>query len=162
MGGGMQPYVIRSLLEQLALSQEVGEQIASVVRQVYDLFRKEDAELVEINPLVVTKAGGVVAGDAKLVIDDNAEYRHPEYAHLDQDRTPLEQEAHDKGITFIQLDGDIGVIANGAGLTMATIDILGLKGARGGTLLALGGTHDPGEVEQAFQTLIQAGPPLIP
>src|SRR2546428_13045478 len=105
MGGGMQPYVIRSLLEQLALSQEVGEQIASVVRQVYDLFRKEDAELVEINPLVVTKAGGVVAGDAKLVIDDNAENRHPEYANLDQNRTPLEQEAQAKGSTFIQTAG---------------------------------------------------------
>src|SRR3989442_83242 len=157
---GIQPYLIRSLLKQLALSQEVGEQIASVVRQVYDLFRKEDAELVEINPLVVTKAGGVVAGDAKLVIDDNAEYRHPEYANLDQDRTPLEQEAHDKGITFIQLDGDIGVIANGAGLTMATLDILGLKGGRGGTFLDLGGTDDPGKVKQAIEA-IEGGLKLV-
>src|SRR5437870_11921621 len=93
---GIQPYVLRSLLKQLALPKEIGDQFASVVRNAYDLFRKEDAELVEINPLVVTKDGRVVAGDAKLVIDDNAEYRHPEYANLDQDRTPLEQGAHDK------------------------------------------------------------------
>ena len=158
---GIQPYLVRSLLKELALTKDVGEQIASVVRNAYDLFRKEDAELVEINPLVVTKAGGVIAGDAKLVIDDNAEYRHPEYANLDQDRTPLEQEAHDKGITFIQLDGDIGVIANGAGLTMATLDILGLKGGRGGTFLDLGGTDDPGKVKQAFEILIKAAPSVI-
>jgi len=158
---GIQPYVIRSLLKELALPKELGDQVGSVVRNAYDLFRKEDAELVEINPLVVTKDGRVVAGDAKLVIDDNAEYRHPEYANLDQDRTPLEQEAHDKGITFIQLDGDIGVIANGAGLTMATLDILSLKGGKGGTFLDLGGTDDPAKVKQAFELLIKANPSVI-
>ncbi|HEX9567087.1 MAG TPA: ADP-forming succinate--CoA ligase subunit beta [Thermoplasmata archaeon] len=158
---GIQPYVLRSLLKQLGLPKEIGDQFASVVRNAYDLFRKEDAELVEINPLVVTKGGRVVAGDAKLVIDDNAEYRHPEYANLDQDRTPLEQEAHDKGITFIQLDGDIGVIANGAGLTMATLDILRLKGGKGGTFLDLGGTDDPAKVKQAFELLIKANPSVI-
>src|SRR2546428_12632654 len=94
---GIQPYVLRSLLKQLALPKEVGDQFASVVRNAYELFRKEDAELVEINPLIVPKDGRVVAGDAKLVIDDNAEYRHPEHANLDHDRTPPEQEAHDTG-----------------------------------------------------------------
>jgi len=137
---GLQPYVLRSLLRFLALPSEIGNQVAAIVRSACELFRREDAELVEINPLAITKAGRVTAGDAKLVIDDNAEYRHPEYANLDQDRTPLEQEAHDKGITFIQLDGDIGVIANGAGLTMATLDVLNLKGGKGGTFLDLGGT----------------------
>src|SRR3989454_9314420 len=158
---GLQPYVIRSLQAGLALDQEIGEQVAAIARRAYDLFRKEDAELVEINPLVVTKAGGVVGGDAKLVIDDNAEYRHPEYANLDQDRTPLEQEAHEKGITFIQLDGDIGVIANGAGLTMATLDVLNLKGGKGGTFLDLGGTDDPGKVAEAFEILLKAKPAAI-
>jgi len=116
---------------------------------------------VEINPLVVTSEGKVVAGDAKLVIDDNAEYRHPEYTNLDQDRTPLEQEAHDKGIVFIQLDGDIGVIANGAGLTMATLDALSLKGGKGGVFLDLGGTDDPAKVKQAFELLLKARPSVI-
>src|SRR6266699_4522855 len=137
---GLQPYVLRTMLSFLGLPKDAGDQVADIARRSYDLFRKEDAELVEINPLAVTRDGRVIAGDAKLVIDDNAEYRHPEYANLDQDRTPLEQEAHEKGITFIQLDGDIGVIANGAGLTMATLDVLNLKGGRGGTFLDLGGT----------------------
>ena len=158
---GLQPYVLRSMVSKLALPKEVGSQVATIVRHAYELFRKEDAELVEINPLVVTEQGRVIAGDAKLVIDDNAEYRHPEYANLDQDRTPLEQEAHEKGIVFIQLDGDIGVIANGAGLTMATLDVLNLKGGRGGTFLDLGGTDDPGKVQQAFGLMIKARPSVI-
>src|SRR3989454_11506720 len=107
------------MLSFLELPKDTGDRVADIVRRSYDLFRKEDAELVEINPLIVTKDGRVVAGDAKLVIDDNAEDRHPEYANLDQDRTPLEQEAHDKGITFIQLDGDICGIANGGALPMS-------------------------------------------
>ena len=158
---GIQPYVLRSLRAELGLSKEISDQVGSIARQAYELFRKEDAELVEINPLVVMPDGRVIAADAKLVIDDNAEYRHPEYANLDQDRTPLEQEAHDKGIVFIQLDGDIGVIANGAGLTMATLDALNLKGGKGGTFLDLGGTDDPEKVKQAFEILIKAHPAVI-
>ena len=157
----IQPYVLRSMRSKLGLSKEIGEQVASIARCTYELFRKEDAELVEINPLAVTTDGRVIAGDAKLVIDDNAEYRHLEYANLDQDRTPLEQEAHDKGIVFIQLDGDIGVIANGAGLTMATLDVLNLKGGKGGTFLDLGGTDDPEKVKEAFEILIKARPRVI-
>ncbi|TLZ73271.1 MAG: ADP-forming succinate--CoA ligase subunit beta [Methanobacteriota archaeon] len=158
---GLQPYVLRTMLSFLELPKDTGDRVADIVRRSYELFRKEDAELVEINPLAVTRDGRVIAGDAKLVIDDNAEYRHPEYANLDQDRTPLEQEAYEKGITFIQLDGDIGVIANGAGLTMATLDVLNLKGGRGGTFLDLGGTDDPEKVKQAFEILIKANPSII-
>src|SRR3989442_3073366 len=158
---GPQPYIWRALLRKLALPKEIGDQIVDIAWKAYNLFRKEDAELVEINPLAVTRDGRVVAGDAKLVVDDNAEYRHPEYATLDQDRTPLEEEAHAKGIAFIQLDGDIGVIANGAGLTMATLDALNLKGGRGGVFLDLGGTDDPEKVKQAFELLIKAHPSVI-
>src|SRR6059036_1936410 len=158
---GLQPYILRALAKALALPTQIASQVSDIAVKAYALFRGEDAELVEINPLAVLKDGRVMAGDAKLVIDDNAEYRHPEYADLDQDRTPLEQEAHDKGITFIQLDGDIGVIANGAGLTMATLDILSLKGGKGGTFLDLGGTDDPAKVKQAFELLIKANPSVI-
>lgn len=158
---GLQLYVLRGLRAKLGLPSEIGDQVVDVARKAYDLFRKEDAELVEINPLAVTSEGRVVAGDAKLVVDDNAEYRHPEYAAMDQERTPLEEEAHDKGITFIQLDGDVGVIANGAGLTMATLDILNLKGGRGGAFLDLGGTDDPKKVQEAFEILIKARPSVI-
>jgi len=158
---GLQPYVLRALVKKLALPKEIAAKVSDIARKAYDLFRREDAELVEINPLAVLRDGRVIAGDAKLVVDDNAEYRHPDYAELDQDRTPLEEEAHDKGITFIQLDGDIGVIANGAGLTMATLDVLGLKGGRGGTFLDLGGTDDPEKVKQAFEILLKAKPSVI-
>ncbi|HEV8595745.1 MAG TPA: ADP-forming succinate--CoA ligase subunit beta [Thermoplasmata archaeon] len=158
---GLQPYVLRNLAKGLALKNETSTQVTDIVKKLYALFRGEDAELVEINPLAVLKDGRVVAGDAKLVVDDNAEYRHPEYADLPQDRTPLEEEAHDKGITFIQLEGDIGVIANGAGLTMATLDVLNLKGGKGGTFLDLGGTDDPEKVKQAFEILLKAKPSAI-
>jgi len=158
---GLQPYVLRNLAKGLGLPKEVATQVSEIAKKMYALFRGEDAELVEINPLAVLKDGRVVAGDAKLVVDDNAEYRHKEYADLPQDRTPLEEEAHDKGITFIQLDGDIGVIANGAGLTMATLDVLNLKGGKGGTFLDLGGTDDPEKVKQAFEILLKAKPSVI-
>jgi succinyl-CoA synthetase beta subunit len=158
---GLQPYVLRTLVAFLGLQGHVADQVADIARRAFDLFRKEDAELVEVNPLVITKGGRVVAGDAKLIVDDNAEYRHLEYAKLDQDRTALEEEAHAKGITFIQLDGDIGVIANGAGLTMATLDVLNLKGGKGGTFLDLGGTDDPEKVAQAFEILLKAHPSVI-
>ena len=158
---GLQPYLIRGLKAKLGLPKEIGDQVADIARRAYALFRAEDAELVEINPLALLTDGRVVAGDAKLVVDDNAEYRHPDYAAMDQDRTPLEEEAHGKGITFIQLDGDVGVIANGAGLTMATLDVLNLKGGRGGTFLDLGGTDDPRKVQEAFEILIKARPSVI-
>jgi len=158
---GIEPYVLRALAKALALPKEVASQVSDIAAKMYALFEGEDAELVEINPLAVLKDGRVVAGDAKLVVDDNAEYRHKEYADLPQDRTPLEEEAHEKGITFIQLDGDIGVIANGAGLTMATLDVLNLKGGRGGTFLDLGGTDDPEKVKQAFEILLKAKPSVI-
>lgn len=158
---GLQPYVLRNLARRLGLKKEIATQVSDIAGKMCALFRGEDAELVEINPLAVLKDGRVVAGDAKLVVDDNAEYRHAEYGELPQDRTPLEEEAHDKGITFIQLDGDIGVIANGAGLTMATLDVLNLKGGKGGAFLDLGGTDDPDKVKDAFEILLKAKPSAI-
>lgn len=158
---GLQPYLVRNLAKRLRLADGAASQVSDIARKAWALFRAEDAELVEINPLAVLEDGRVVAGDAKLVVDDNAEYRHREYAELDQDRTPLEEEAHDKGITFIQLEGDIGVIANGAGLTMATLDVLNRKGGRGGAFLDLGGTDDPEKVKQAFEVLLKAEPSVI-
>src|SRR3990172_8219198 len=103
---GIQPYVLRSLVRFLGISGNLGEQVADIARRAYRLFREEDAELVEINRPAVTRGGRGVAKEDK-----------------------------EKGIMFIQLDGDIGVIANGAGLTMATLDVLNLKGGKGGTFL---------------------------
>ena len=98
---------------------------------MWSLFNREDAELVEINPLAVV-GDRVVALDAKVIIEDDAAFRHPNYSEIRDDRTPLEEIAREKEIAFVQLDGDIGVIANGAGLTMATLDVLAEFGGRPG------------------------------
>ncbi len=112
-------------------------------------FQSEDAELVEINPLAVV-GDGLIALDAKVIIEDDAAFRHPEYAEIRDDRTPLEEIAREKEIAFVQLDGNIGVIANGAGLTMATLDVLKEFGGNPGVFLDLGGTDDPQKVTEAF------------
>src|SRR5437867_4487239 len=110
---GLQPYILRSLAGALSLERDIAEQVASIARRAYELFRKEDAELVEINPLIVTGDGRVIAGDAKLVIDDNAEYRRPEYANLDQDRTPLIHDMHATGPVVAGIKGVNEGVAKG-------------------------------------------------
>ena len=119
------------------------------------------AELVEVNPLVLTKDGRVVAADAKVVLNDPALYRHAEFQGTDEELTPLEQEAKKQNIAFVQLPGRIGVIANGAGLTMATLDALLEYHGQAGVFLDLGGTDDPEKVQQAFEILLKARPSAI-
>jgi succinyl-CoA synthetase beta subunit len=125
------------------------------------LFRDYDCELVEINPLIVTGNATIMALDSKIIINDDALFRHndiiPELVEL----KPLEKDAKDKGIAFIQLEGNIGVIANGAGLTMATLDALNHYEGEGGVFLDLGGTDDPEKVKQAFGLMKKAKPKVI-
>lgn len=158
---GIQPYLLRNLNKALELTKEEGKKFEQTLELLYNVYEKEDAELVEINPLVLTKDGKFIACDAKITIDDNALYRHPEYRDLDRGLIPLEEEAKKKGIAFVKLDGDIGVIANGAGLTMATLDVLNAKGGRGGVFLDLGGTDDPQRVKEAFYLMEMAEPSAI-
>ncbi|MFQ5920242.1 MAG: succinate--CoA ligase subunit beta, partial [Thermoplasmata archaeon] len=158
---GMQPYILRRLRRALGFEGKQGQTLADIAATLYRLFAGEDAELVEINPLVVTAEGSLVAGDAKLVLEDNALFRHPEYEDMEQELTPLEKEARDQGIAFVQLEGDIGVIANGAGLTMATMDVLHLHDGKPGVFLDLGGTDDPETVKEAFLLMMKARPRVI-
>lgn len=158
---GLQGYQLKNMLSVLGLDETLGQKVSETAGKLYSAFKQEDAELVEINPLVVTASGALVAGDAKAIIDDDSLFRHPEYKDVEQDITPLEKEAREKGISFVQLDGNIGVIANGAGLTMATLDALALTGGRGGTFLDLGGTDDPQKVKEAFRILKKAHPKVI-
>ncbi|MEE8183019.1 MAG: ADP-forming succinate--CoA ligase subunit beta [Thermoplasmata archaeon] len=155
------PYVLRDASKFLGLTREEGKAFSAIARAMFSLFEKEDAELVEINPLALTPKGEFIAVDAKLMSDDSALYRHKELQGMEQDLTPLEKEAKSKGIAFIQLDGDIGVIANGAGLTMATLDMISLKGGKGGVFLDLGGTDDPEKVKEAFRLMKKAKPSVI-
>ncbi len=152
---GIQPNVIRALSYKLGLDKEQSRNIAKIVSGLWDVFTKEDADLAEINPLVLTP-DGFIAADAKLIINDDSMFRHRDIGKVEEEYTQLERKAREKGISFVQLDGNIGVIANGAGLTMATLDVLSLHGGKAGTFLDLGGTDDPEKVKQAFGIIAEA------
>lgn len=154
---GLVGYEKRRVLSALGVTGPVARSVDALLDQLWRVFVEEDAELVEINPLAVV-GDHVVALDAKVIIEDDASFRHPEFADIRDDRTPLEEVAREKEIAFVQLDGNIGVIANGAGLTMATLDVLAEFGGRPGVFLDLGGTDDPKKVTEAVLLMAQAKP----
>ena len=139
---------------------DLAQELDGLLRALWALYQGEDAELVEINPLAIV-GEHLVALDSKVIIEDDAVFRHPEYAEIQDDRTPLEEIAREKDIAFVQLDGNIGVIANGAGLTMATLDVLMELGGRPGVFLDLGGTDDPKKVTEAFLLMAEAHPKAV-
>lgn len=157
---GLTGYQKRRAAKVLGLTGGPAKSLDRLLEALWRLFNGEDAELVEINPLAVVE-DGLVALDAKVIIEDDAAFRHPEFAEIRDDRTPLEEIAREKDIAFVQLDGNIGVIANGAGLTMATLDVLQEFGGRPGIFLDLGGTDDPKKVTEAFLLMSQARPKAV-
>ena len=113
-------------------SDDLVDQVADVFVKLYEVFRKEDATLVEVNPLVRTKDGKIVALDGKVTLDDNAEFRH-EREQLERDQLdPLEAKAKAMDLNYVKLDGEVGIIGNGAGLVMSTLDVVAYAGARHG------------------------------
>ena len=158
---GYQPEIGTRLAEFAGLAGDEADQMAKLCSKLYTLVIGEDAELAEINPLVVTTGGRVIAGDAKITIDSDSLFRHEEHARLKEDLTPLEEKARELDIAFVQLDGDIGVIANGAGLTMATLDSLNMFEGRAGVFLDLGGTDDPEKVKEAMLLMEEANPKVV-
>ena len=116
-----------------------------------------DCELVEVNPLVLTTDGRLVAADSKVVINDDSLFRHPEIGSDMPVLDELEAEARKDRMSFVRLVGDIGVIANGAGLTMATLDEVASQGGTAGGFLDLGGTDDPRKVQRAFELMARSG-----
>lgn len=157
---GLTGYEKRRAAKALGLSGAPARSLERVLDSVWKAFQQEDAELVEINPLAVV-GDELVALDAKVIIEDDAAFRHPEYAEVRDDRTELEELAREKEIAFVQLDGNIGVIANGAGLTMATLDVLTEFGGKPGVFLDLGGTDDPKKVTEAFLLIARAKPTAV-
>lgn len=157
---GLASYERRKVAKALGLAGPYAAALDRLLSSLWKLFQQEDAELVEINPLAIV-GDGLVALDAKVIIEDDAAFRHPEYADIKDDRTPLEEIAREKEIAFVQLDGNIGVIANGAGLTMATLDVLKEFGGDPGVFLDLGGTDDPRKVTEAFLLMAQAHPKAV-
>jgi succinyl-CoA synthetase beta subunit len=160
---GFQPFHARQALAVLddSYSKEERKEIATMLEKLYTAFRKADCELLEINPLVATKDGRVIAADSKAIINDSAAYRQKGFTAAEEEDTPLELEAKEQGIAFIQLEGTIGVIANGAGLTIATLDALNEFGGNAGVFLDLGGTDNPEQVARAMRLMKKAKPSLI-
>ncbi len=153
---GMQPFQGRRLAFGLGLA---GKQVSSAVRfmlGIYRAFEESDASLVEINPLVITVDGTVMALDAKMNFDDNALYRHPDIADLrdesEEDARELEAMRHD--LNYIKLDGNIGCMVNGAGLAMATMDIIKLYGGAPANFLDVGGGATEERVTEAFKLIL--------
>ncbi|MHB8586124.1 MAG: ADP-forming succinate--CoA ligase subunit beta [Thermoplasmatota archaeon] len=158
---GFQPYHSRALFGSAKLEPAIVKQLEDLVRKLVRAFSESDAELLEVNPLGITRDGRVVAADAKVILDDDAHFRHMDIEEPTEEKTVLEQEAEEKGIAFIQLDGDIGVIANGAGLTMATLDAINHYGGKPGVFLDLGGTDDPEKVRECVLLMKKAQPRVM-
>ena len=157
---GLAGYEKRRASAALGLHGTAARAAEALLDRLWKVFLEEDAELVEVNPLALV-GEQLVALDAKVIIEDDAAFRHPEYSEVRDDRTPLEEVAREKDIAFVQLDGNIGVIANGAGLTMATLDVLQQFGGRPGVFLDLGGTDDPKKVTEAFLLMARAKPTAV-
>jgi succinyl-CoA synthetase beta subunit len=139
---GYQAYQGRRLVHDAGIDDPAERrQLAALVERLYACFAAEEAMLCEINPLVVTEDGELLALDAKVTVDDSALFRHPEVAAMRDTSAadPLEALAREKGVTYVRLDGSVGILANGAGLAMATVDLVGVAGGRPANFCDLGG-----------------------
>jgi succinyl-CoA synthetase beta subunit len=153
---GLLPFQARALAAGLGLEGDTGKAGRALLTALTACYLETDASLVEINPLVVTGDGRVVALDAKMGFDDNALFRHPEIRALRDlaEENPVEVEAGEHGLTYIKLDGSIGCMVNGAGLAMATMDIIKLHGGEPANFLDVGGSASQEAVASAFRLLV--------
>ncbi len=153
---GMQPFQARRLAFQLGLSGAQVKHATKFILGLYNAFVDSDASLAEINPLVVTKSGEVAALDAKISFDDNALYRHPDIAAMrdTNEEDPLEVRASEHHLNYIKLDGNVGCMVNGAGLAMATMDIIKLYGGEPANFLDVGGGANVETVRNGFDIIM--------
>jgi len=152
---GYSSFVARKLGYGLGLTKPLSNQFTSIVKALYQMFLDKDASLVEINPLVITEAGELIALDAKITFDDDGLSRHPEIRSMrdESEEEPLEVEAVNAGVNYIKLDGNVGCMVNGAGLAMTTMDLIKLAGGEPANFLDVGGGASPQQVEKAFRIL---------
>lgn len=153
---GFQPFHGRKLAFALGLAGQAAKEMGAMAQNLYRLFVEKDMSLLEINPLVVTEAGSLIALDGKMNFDSNALFRHPEILELrdlsEEEPTEIEASKHD--LAFIKLDGNIGCLVNGAGLAMATMDIIKLYGAEPANFLDVGGGASKEKVREAFKLIL--------
>ncbi len=156
---GIQAFQAREIAFGLGIDAALIQQAAETIMGCYRAFRDLDATMVEINPLVITSDGGIVALDAKMTFDDNAMFRRPQIAEL-RDKSqedPRESQASDRGLSYVGLQGNIGCIVNGAGLAMATMDMIKQSGGEPANFLDIGGGATPERVAKAFRLVLADG-----
>ncbi len=153
---GFQAHHARWLVFHAGIDEGARSGVVSILQQLYAAFTDLDSMLMEINPLIWTASGDVVALDAKVTIDNNALYRHPDLLALQTSVTddPQERMAQEKGVTYVKLDGDVGILGNGAGLVMSTLDVVALAGGRPANFLDAGGGSKADEVVAALEVLL--------
>lgn len=155
-GVGIQPNQVRELAFRLGLPQEAHKSAYQFFTALHDVYIKEDCNLLEINPLVLTQDNEIVAGDCKITLDDNALYRHADTAAY-RDKTeedPLELKASEYNLNYVKLNGNIGCMVNGAGLAMATMDIIKHAGAEPANFLDVGGGANVNTVKNGFEIIL--------
>jgi len=156
-GAGLQGFQARRIAFNLGLSGQSFKQMTSFVFKLYAAYLGCDASMFEINPVLKTSDNKIIAVDSKVSLDDNSLYRHPDYEAM-RDKSEEDQaelEADEIGLNYVKLDGNVGCMVNGAGLAMATMDIIKLSGGEPANFLDVGGTADAARVEQAFRIILK-------
>ncbi|MCL6478472.1 MAG: ADP-forming succinate--CoA ligase subunit beta [Peptococcaceae bacterium] len=156
---GLQPYAAREITRRLGLTGAPARELNRILPVLYNIFKEKDAELLEINPLVIS-GDRLIAADSKVTIDDEALFRQTDLPRVEE-RTEAEQKAHALGLSFVQLDGNIAVMANGAGITMGTLDTIQHYGGRPANFLDAGGGTGMEETAKALELLISMNPKVI-
>jgi succinyl-CoA synthetase beta subunit len=153
---GFQPFHGRRLAFEAGVDADVVRPVGAMLAKLYDAFVAEEATLVEVNPLIVTPDREVRVLDAKVTLDANALFRHPENAALRDPSAEDEQEqmAHERGLTYVKLDGDIGILGNGAGLVMSTLDVVALAGGKPANFLDAGGGSKAEAITSAVEVIL--------
>ena len=154
---GFQAYQARRLVYGAGVTDPSEQkQIVAIIGKLYEAFIAEDAMLCEINPLIVTPDGTVKALDSKFTVDDNALYKHPDVAQMrDLSAVPAQERlAKEKGVTYVKLDGEVGILGNGAGLVMSTLDVIALAGGKPANFCDLGGGGDADGVVEALEVIL--------
>ncbi len=154
---GLKPYQARKVAYKLGLEGKVAREMTKFIMALYKAYVSSDASLFEINPALKTSDNKILAVDAKVNLDDNALYRHPDLMEMRDvtEEDPLELEASEAGLNYIKLDGNVGCMVNGAGLAMATMDIIKLSGGEPANFLDVGGTANPKTVEAGFRIILK-------
>ena len=154
---GLMPFQARRIAFNLGLSGTAFKEMVKFVTALYKAYESSDSSLFEINPVLKTSDDKIMAVDAKVTLDDNALYRHKDYAEMRdlREEDPIEVEAKEAGLNFVNLDGNVGCMVNGAGLAMATMDLIKMAGGEPANFLDVGGTADAKRVETAFRIILK-------